>query len=730
MRRSKILVALALLVPFVAQAASFAVTDTGDASDADTGDNVCATAGAVCTLRAALEQANALGAGPHTITLPDGTFTIATTLPSVTSDVAVIGASAATSIVQSSAPGHPRIFLVPSGGRLALTGVTLTGAQVAGGSAILATGGEVDLSSCAITSNSGGAVKASVAAAVEPPPTITATGTTFSSNTGGSALDVIDYSTMLDGCTFSGNQQTTSGLGAGIAIEAGSGVARSHTIVSSTFSGNTAGGGAGISIDNVSGTPIQIDGCTFTNNVASGLSGYGGAAILSFTSGMEIIDTTFTDNHATAANDNGGAILAPQRALSCRGCTFSGNTATGTGGAICATGIAAVNSTFTGNSAGSNGGAIYVDNPALAKALQLANVTISGNTANGGGGISGGSPSVVVKNTIIAANTAAVGPDCVGAVTSQGHNLIGKGTGCGFTSTTGDQVGTAAAPIAPGLGPLASNGGPTKTMALVPGSPAIDAGDPAGCTDFATPAPMPLATDQRDEARPTDGDGVGGAACDIGAFERAGALGSTTTSTAVVATTTSTTSTTLEVSLCDGGVAIEPAALVVRRVAPPAGDEALRFRGSLGFDAGTPAFFQPRDTGVQLLVEDLGGGGAAIFELSHRTNPIPAGAGCVRRDGWKGTRYANASGRLDPPACTAGSAHGLKSVRFKDRRAKGHGIAFVVTTRRSNLGQPVGPFRGTIVLGASAVAGSAGDCGVLAFDAGDCTRKGTTIACR
>src|SRR5437868_15321026 len=103
MRRLKILVALALLVPFVAQAATFAVTDTGDASDSDTGDNVCATAGAVCTLRAALEQANALGAGPHTITLPAGTYTIATTLPSVTNDVAVIGESAATAVIQSSA---------------------------------------------------------------------------------------------------------------------------------------------------------------------------------------------------------------------------------------------------------------------------------------------------------------------------------------------------------------------------------------------------------------------------------------------------------------------------------------------------------------------------------------------------------------------------------------------------------------------------------------------------
>jgi hypothetical protein len=65
-----------------------------------------------------------------------------------------------------------------------------------------------------------------------------------------------------------------------------------------------------------------------------------------------------------------------------------------------------------------------------------------------------------------------------GSINSQGHNLIGDGHGTGgFTAT--DQVGTAANPIDPGLGPLQDNGGPTQTMALLPGSPAVNAGDPA-----------------------------------------------------------------------------------------------------------------------------------------------------------------------------------------------------------------------------------------------------------
>ena len=69
----------------------------------------------------------------------------------------------------------------------------------------------------------------------------------------------------------------------------------------------------------------------------------------------------------------------------------------------------------------------------------------------------------------------------------------------------------------PKLGPLTNNGGPTETRALLHGSPAIDAGNPAtpGSGGNACEA-----TDQRGVARPQDGDAGGVATCDIGAFER------------------------------------------------------------------------------------------------------------------------------------------------------------------------------------------------------------------
>jgi hypothetical protein len=97
-----------------------------------------------------------------------------------------------------------------------------------------------------------------------------------------------------------------------------------------------------------------------------------------------------------------------------------------------------------------------------------------------------------------------------GTFVSGGHNLIGvvDGFATGFGAAS-DQLGTSSDPLDPLLGPLANNGGPTQTHALLAGSPAIDKGDNTG-------AP---ATDQRGVARPRDGDGNGSLLVDIGAFE-------------------------------------------------------------------------------------------------------------------------------------------------------------------------------------------------------------------
>jgi CSLREA domain-containing protein len=199
---------------------------------------------------------------------------------------------------------------------------------------------------------------------------------------------------------------------------------------------------------------------------------------------------------------------------------FYSNTAVFDGGAIHNAGtVKIVNSTISGNLAKEDGGGIYTSGT-----TELYNVTLADNRAdsdsNGtglGGGVYIASGVTIARNIIIANNLAGSSsmqdPDCSGAISGLGYNLIEDTTGCvisGFSD--GNVFG-----VDPVLGPLQNNGGQTLTHALLAGSPAIDAGDPAGCLDHNNAL---LTTDQRDYARPIDGDGNGNVRCEMGAFER------------------------------------------------------------------------------------------------------------------------------------------------------------------------------------------------------------------
>jgi CSLREA domain-containing protein len=177
------------------------------------------------------------------------------------------------------------------------------------------------------------------------------------------------------------------------------------------------------------------------------------------------------------------------------------------------------NVTISNNTAEADGGGLW--HVGAAGTTTLNNVTITGNTADsvpgtdGGGGIHNVNGTVNMANSIVAGNTDAsgnTGPDCEGDITSQGYNLLGNDTGCSFTATTGDKIGTGAAPINPMLGPLADNGGPTATHALLTGSPALDAGNPATPGSGGTAC---AAADQRGAPRN----------CDMGAYELVQCLG-------------------------------------------------------------------------------------------------------------------------------------------------------------------------------------------------------------
>jgi len=159
------------------------------------------------------------------------------------------------------------------------------------------------------------------------------------------------------------------------------------------------------------------------------------------------------------------------------------------------------------------GGAIYNAGP-----LAVIASTIYSNTAGSGGGVYTLGGTAALTDTILAGNMAKIGPDCYGTLTSSGYNLLGNNSGCAGLADgqNGDQVGTPGVHIDPTLGPLRDNGGPTFTLALLPGSPAVDAIPSGACA---------VATDQRGDTRPADG-GTGKMAngkpyCDVGAFELA-----------------------------------------------------------------------------------------------------------------------------------------------------------------------------------------------------------------
>jgi hypothetical protein len=264
------------------------------------------------------------------------------------------------------------------------------------------------------------------------------------------------------------------------------------TITDSTLDDNL-GGGMGGGIRNFGGT-VTVLRSIFTGNYTPGGNGGG----IDNEGMMSLTDSTLTGSSSEGGGGgilngafNGGAMLLITRS------TLNDNSAASGGGGIAnwAT-LIVTDSTLSGNSASFGAGITNYNGSSI--------VTFSTLSGNHGGGINLFRGQITARNTILAANTGGSSPDINGPLNSQGHNLIGDGTGgSGFTDT--DLVGTADNPIDPLLGPLQDNGGPTWTMALLPGSPAIDAGDNTDAPDW----------DQRGEGFRRIVNGI----IDIGAFE-------------------------------------------------------------------------------------------------------------------------------------------------------------------------------------------------------------------
>jgi predicted outer membrane repeat protein len=292
----------------------------------------------------------------------------------------------------------------------------------------------------------------------------------------------------------------------GVGYSGGGGVDNSGTLTvnKSNFYTNTALSGGAI---------LNTGTATISNSNLSGNSPYffghsASCGAIDNRSTMTITNSTFYSNYANNNFTSGGAICNGGTLTITRS-TFSTNSSQGNnggyGGAIYnyAGTLSVTNSTFSQNSATTSGGAIY----SQGGTVQISNSTFGTNPENmgGGGALSNAGSSVLIQNSIVA--NSGNGGNCSGTITTDGYNLSSDAT-CNFNNT-GDLNNTD-----PKLGPLQNNGGPTQTEALLLGSPAIDAGNPSGCTDSQGHL---LKTDQRGAPRP-DKEDTGG--CDMGAYER------------------------------------------------------------------------------------------------------------------------------------------------------------------------------------------------------------------
>jgi hypothetical protein len=245
---------------------------------------------------------------------------------------------------------------------------------------------------------------------------------------------------------------------------------------------------------------VAISGVTITGGHLQNGDG-GGIFLDSRSSTLTLVDSAINANRAF-----NGAGLRADGALYVAGSAFRDNHALGDGPAVALKGAGhglIANTTMSGNHGPGRGGAID-HSPDTAGLLGLLNDTIADNHADrsGGGIAAGGAGTVSLKNTIVFKNTVnagGAGANCLGPVSSLGHNIEGGGGTCGL-GAAGDKRNTD-----PRLGRTANHGGGTDTRDLTSSSPAIDAGANDGCP----------ATDQRGVKRPQ------GARCDIGAYELA-----------------------------------------------------------------------------------------------------------------------------------------------------------------------------------------------------------------
>ena len=344
-----------------------------------------------------------------------------------------------------------RIFHIMPGATVTISGLSISrggGGDQPGGGAVLNDHGTLTMNNCVMQNNgaqNGGGV--------------------YNDGSGGAATLAVLNSTI------SGNYASFGG--GGIFNDASNAGSAILTIMNSTIDSNSAayngflfGGGEGGGIYNDFGT-MTITNSVVSNNHAGvsvefpvgtggGISNYGM---------LTITNSTIRSNQVQVV----GGGIANAGTLTIANSTISGNAASGQhdgqpwghGGGISGS-VTLTNSTLSGNGANLSAGGFEGSGTIM-------NCTISGNAT---GGISA-TGTLEIRNTVLRAGTS--GPNVSnhgGTIISHGYNVCSDDGG-GFLNGPGDEINTD-----PLLGPLQNNGGPTLTHALLPGSPAINAGDP------------------------------------------------------------------------------------------------------------------------------------------------------------------------------------------------------------------------------------------------------------
>ncbi|MBI3801541.1 MAG: hypothetical protein HY268_31795 [Deltaproteobacteria bacterium] len=464
-------------------------------------------------------QTPATTAGADTIVLPANSVQTLTAvdndtygpigLPMIVSEITIQGNNS--TITRSGAAPAFRILALNASGNLTIQDTTISGGVATGrypanvGGGIFNYLGQLQLEGCTVSGNTaryfGGGVYSR----------------TYGSNT-----------MTLSNSTISGNSAHYSGGGVSSRANDISVVTLSNSIIS----GNTAGYFGGGVYSRTNGTSTF----TLTNSTLNGnSSGNAGGGVWSVIYG----NSTFTLSNSTvngnsAVNNGGGVYSAPTNTgtVTLSRALIADNTAGSFGGGVSifttVTGTATLtNSTVSGNSAGNAGGGVWSATTGYST-VTLTNSTLTDNTASEGGGmwnITETNSATTLSRALITGNIAPTGAEVRrgnsgGTFTANNYNLFGHNgltnaqAFSGFTPGASDITATSDGSTPTALlaildTTLADNGGPTKTHALVDGSPAVDASlDDADCE----------ATDQRGVPRPQ------GVACDIGAFEEQAAV--------------------------------------------------------------------------------------------------------------------------------------------------------------------------------------------------------------